>query len=112
MPTVSALPPGLTAADVAAEVLAAAIEKIGSDGQSVDVVLCGMASTDGGMSVVWSLAAQGIAVILVEHVMTAVRALCSRVVVMNAGVKIAEGPPVEVLRDAEVIRAYLGDDDA
>ena len=65
----------------------------------------------GGMSVVWSLAAQGIAVILVEHVMTAVRALCSRVVVMNAGLKIAEGPPDEVLRDAEVIRAYLGDDD-
>ena len=67
---------------------------------------------EGGMSVVWSLAAQGIAVILVEHVMTAVRALCSRVIVMNAGLKIAEGPPVEVLRDAEVIRAYLGDDHA
>ncbi len=67
---------------------------------------------EGGMSVVWSLAAQGIAVILVEHVMTAVRALCPRVIVMNAGAKIAEGPPGEVLRDAEVIRAYLGDDDA
>ena len=67
---------------------------------------------DGGMSVVWSLAAQGIAVILVEHVMTAVRALCGRVVVMNAGLKIAEGPPGEVLRDPEVVRAYLGDDDA
>jgi branched-chain amino acid transport system ATP-binding protein len=67
---------------------------------------------EGGMSVVWSLAAQGLAVILVEHVMTAVRALCSRVVVMNAGLKIAEGPPDDVLRDAEVIRAYLGDDDA
>jgi branched-chain amino acid transport system ATP-binding protein len=67
---------------------------------------------EGGMSVVWSLAAQGLAVILVEHVMTAVRALCSRVVVMNAGFKIAEGPPDDVLRDAEVIRAYLGDDDA
>jgi branched-chain amino acid transport system ATP-binding protein len=67
---------------------------------------------EGGMSVVWSLAAQGLAVILVEHVMTAVRALCSRVVVMNAGLKIAEGPPDDVLRNAEVIRAYLGDDDA
>ena len=67
---------------------------------------------EGGMSVVWSLAAQGLAIILVEHVMTAVRALCSRVVVMNAGLKIAEGPPDDVLRDAEVIRAYLGDDDA
>ena len=67
---------------------------------------------EGGMSVVWSLAAQGLAIILVEHVMTAVRALCSRVVVMNAGLKIAEGPPDDVLRNAEVIRAYLGDDDA
>jgi branched-chain amino acid transport system ATP-binding protein len=44
--------------------------------------------------------------------MTAVRALCSRLVVMNAGIKIAEGPPEAVLRDAEVIRAYLGDDAA
>jgi branched-chain amino acid transport system ATP-binding protein len=68
------------------------------------------AELEGGMSVVWSLAAQGLAIILVEHVMTAVRALCSRVVVMNAGLKIAEGPPDDVLRNAEVIRAYLGDD--
>jgi branched-chain amino acid transport system ATP-binding protein len=67
---------------------------------------------EGGMSVVWSLAAQGLAIILVEHVMAAVRALCSRVVVMNAGLKIAEGPPDDVLRNAEVIRAYLGDDNA
>ncbi|HYA06061.1 MAG TPA: ABC transporter ATP-binding protein [Xanthobacteraceae bacterium] len=67
---------------------------------------------EGGMSVVWSLAAQGIAVVLVEHVMTAVRALCHRVIVMNAGAKIAEGPPEAVLRDPEVTRAYLGDADA
>jgi branched-chain amino acid transport system ATP-binding protein len=67
---------------------------------------------EGGMSVVWSLAAQGIAVILVEHVMTAVRALCHRVMVMNAGSQIAEGRPEDVLRNAEVIRAYLGDENA
>jgi branched-chain amino acid transport system ATP-binding protein len=67
---------------------------------------------EGGISVVWSLAAQGIAVILVEHVMTAVRALCDHVVVMNAGSKISEGKPEAVLRDPEVVRAYLGDENA
>jgi branched-chain amino acid transport system ATP-binding protein len=66
----------------------------------------------GGMSVVWSLAAQGIAIVLVEHVMTAVRSLCGRVIVMNAGSKIAEGAPDAVLRDPEVVRAYLGDEHA
>lgn len=67
---------------------------------------------EGAMSVVRSLAARGIGVILVEHVMTAVRALCGRVVAMNAGGKIAEGPPAAVLRHPEVIRAYIGDEDA
>ena len=44
--------------------------------------------------------------------MDAIRSLCDRCVVMNAGRKIAEGAPGTVLAEAEVIRAYLGDDDA
>jgi branched-chain amino acid transport system ATP-binding protein len=80
----------------------------------LDEWLSGLSQSEleGGISVVWSLAEQGLAVILVEHVMRAVRALCHRVIVMNAGSKIAEGRPDDVLRDAEVIRAYLGDEDA
>ena len=35
--------------------------------------------------------------------------LCDRCVVMNAGRKIADGPPAEALADREVVRAYLGE---
>ena len=44
--------------------------------------------------------------------MDAIRSLCDRCIVMNAGIKIAEGPPAAVLADREVLRAYLGEDDA
>jgi len=47
-------------------------------------------------------------IILVEHVMPAVRALCERCVVMVAGRKLAQGATGEVLAREEVIRAYLG----
>ena len=59
-----------------------------------------------------SLRADGHAIVLVEHVMDAIRALCDRCVVMNAGGKIAEGTPQAVLAEREVIAAYLGEPDA
>lgn len=65
-----------------------------------------------GIALVRSLRGEGMTVLLVEHVMDAIRSLCDRCVVMNAGRKIAEGLPNTVLADAEVIRAYLRDDDA
>jgi ABC-type branched-subunit amino acid transport system ATPase component len=65
-----------------------------------------------GIALVSSLRAQGLTIILIEHVMHAIRSLSNHCVVMNAGRKIAEGPPQAVLADREVIRAYLGDADA
>ena len=65
-----------------------------------------------GIDLIKSLRDEGRTVILVEHVMDAIRSLCDRCVVMASGTKIAEGTPGEVLPDREVIRAYLGDDDA
>ena len=61
-----------------------------------------------GIDLIRSLKADGITIVLVEHVMNAVRALCDRCVVMSSGRKIAEGATADVLSDAAVVKAYLG----
>jgi branched-chain amino acid transport system ATP-binding protein len=63
-----------------------------------------------GIELVRRTRERGISLIVVEHVMHAIRSLCDHVVCMNAGRKIAEGSSAEVLRDPEVVRAYLGDE--
>ncbi|HXF44666.1 MAG TPA: ABC transporter ATP-binding protein [Burkholderiaceae bacterium] len=65
-----------------------------------------------GVALIRSLRGSGITILMVEHVMDAIRSLCDRCVVMNSGVKIAEGTPQQVLADRRVVQAYLGDDDA
>lgn len=51
---------------------------------------------------------QGVTVILIEHIMSAVMSFSRRLVVLVSGRKIADGRPEEVMRDPEVERAYLG----
>jgi branched-chain amino acid transport system ATP-binding protein len=65
-----------------------------------------------GIALIHQIRREGITILMVEHVMQAIRALCDRVVVMNAGERIAEGAPETVLADPQVVLAYLGDDDA
>lgn len=54
---------------------------------------------------------QGKTILLVEHNMKAVTNICERVVVLNFGEKIDEGPPERVMENPEVIEAYLGVDE-
>ena len=65
-----------------------------------------------GIALIRSLRDDGRTVILVEHVMDAIRSLCDRCIVMSSGAKIAEGTPEQALSDPGVITAYLGADHA
>jgi branched-chain amino acid transport system ATP-binding protein len=60
------------------------------------------------LEVLLALNADGISIVLIEHIMRAVVRFSQRIVVLVAGQKIADGDPREVMSHPEVERAYLG----
>jgi|SRR5690606_16193566 len=67
------------------------------------------AEVDDILAILFRLNERGVAVIMIEHIMRAVMRFSERVVVLDAGRKIAEGAPDRVINDPAVERAYLGE---
>jgi branched-chain amino acid transport system ATP-binding protein len=78
----------------------------------LDEVMSGLTDveTERIVDLVRAINGRGVAILLIEHVMRAVMSLAGRIVVLNYGERIAEGPPEAVARDARVIEAYLGEE--
>ena len=76
----------------------------------LDEVMAGLNPTevDELIALLQEVNREGVSILLIEHVMRGVMALSKRVIVINYGVKIAEGNPEDVVKDSLVIEAYLG----
>jgi branched-chain amino acid transport system ATP-binding protein len=76
-----------------------------------DEAMAGLSSSevDDLLDILFRLNAAGTTVIMIEHIMRAVMRFSERIAVLDAGEKIAEGPPATIVSDKAVERAYLGE---
>jgi len=76
-----------------------------------DEAMAGLSSAevDDILAILFRLNEQGITIIMIEHIMRAVMRFSERIVVLDAGERIAEGPPDEIVRNPAVEKAYLGE---
>ena len=77
-----------------------------------DEIMAGLTPTEVGAMTkfVAGLPARGITVIWVEHVLYAIMKTASRIIVLNRGEVIADGPAADIARDPAVVKAYLGEE--
>ena len=77
----------------------------------LDEVMAGLnaVEVDAALGMVRDVHARGVTIVLIEHVMRVIVGVCERVIVLHLGRHLAEGRPQEVLKDARVIEAYLGE---
>ena len=75
-----------------------------------DEAMAGLSSSevDEVLEILMVLNGRGVAVIMIEHIMRAVMRFSERIIVLDAGKKIAEGTPDEIVQNPDVERAYLG----
>jgi branched-chain amino acid transport system ATP-binding protein len=76
-----------------------------------DEAMAGLSSAevDDILAILFRLSGQGITIIMIEHIMRAVMRFSQRIVVLDAGNRIAEGTPEEIVRNPAVEKAYLGE---
>ena len=70
-----------------------------------------MAAIDSLITLFRRIRDQGVTILLIEHNLEAVQTFADRLMAMNLGAKIAEGSPGDVVRNAAVVSAYLGDEE-
>jgi branched-chain amino acid transport system ATP-binding protein len=78
----------------------------------LDEVMAGLTATElnSFTTLIHRIRDGGTTILLVEHVMQAIMAICDRIIVLHHGVKIAEGLPQEIAKNKRVIEVYLGTD--